>query len=255
MPHAILLGTGTSTGIPAVGRAYPPGYLDNPKNHRRRCACLLRSDEGDVLIDAGPDLRLQLTEQNVMDVEAVVISHTHADHIMGMDDLRTILLNGRETVPIYTLPRYQEDIRRVFPYAFEEFPPGIMVPRFDLRDAPSELRVAGFRIRLFTVWHGPWPVLGVRVGGMVYMTDVSEIPNEVWPELEGVDTLVLDAVRIRPHPNHFHLEAAIATARQIGAKRTLFTHLSDDFDHDADGAKLPSGMEFAYDGLTIELSG
>lgn len=253
MIWAVVLGSGTSNGVPSLGVRYPPGFLENPKNHRTRPSLLLRGPGGDVLVDCAPEMRLQLSREGVERLEAVLVTHGHADHVMGMDDLRSFCLRIGGAMPVYALPETQADIRRIFPYAFAEFPPGIEVPRFDLRDVTDPLELAGLVIETFWVWHGPTRVLGLRVRDFAYLTDVSEIPEDVWPRLRGLDTLVLDAVRRRPHPNHFHLEKAIEVAQRIGARRTYFTHLSHDYDHDRTNAELPDGIRLAYDGLRILL--
>lgn len=253
MPECVVLGSGTSNGVPMLGYEYPPGYLDNPKNHRTRPSIMLLGPTGNLLVDCAPELRLQVTREGIYDIEATLLTHNHADHIMGMDDLRSICIRTRQPMRVYTLPRYQEDIKRIYPYAFEEFPPGIEVPRFDLFDVPDTLEVGGMRITVFQVWHGQLPVLALRVNDFAYVTDVSEIPEECWPHLEGLESLILDAVRYKPHPNHFHYEKAIEVAQKIGARRTYFTHLSHDYDHDKTNAELPAGIELAYDGLRIPL--
>ena len=189
----------------------------------------------------------------IFDIEAVVITHAHADHVMGMDDLRSICIKTGLPMPVYTLPQYQEDIRRIFAYAFQEFPPGVMVPRFDLRDVPEVLSIGGMAVRTFLVKHGNIPVIGLRVEGLAYITDVSEIPEDAMPLLRGLDVLIVDAVRRRPHPNHFHLTKAIEVAKRVGAKQTYLTHLSADYDHDATNQELPSGISLGYDGLSINL--
>lgn len=249
----IVLGSGTSNGVPTPGRDYTPEFLANSKNHRTRPSIVLCGPTGNVLVDCAPELRLQLLREDIRDIEACLITHTHADHIMGMDDLRSFCLKTGREMPVYTAPRYQDDIRRVFNYAFEDYPPGIWVPRFDLREVPPVFDLGGLEIRTFWVEHGPIPVLGLRVAGFAYVTDVNRIPPEAMAELQGLDTLVLDAVRYRPHPNHFNLDQAIAVAQEIGARQTYFTHLSDDYDHDVTNATLPSGMGLAWDGLKIPL--
>ena len=252
-PHVIVLGSGTSNGIPTLGVTYPTGYLDNPKNHRTRPSIIVLGPTGNLLVDCAPEMRIQVTRENIREIEAVLITHTHADHVMGMDDLRSISLRTKRDVVIYTLPRYQEDIRRIFPYAFADFPPEIEVPRFDLRDVPEVLHVGGLDFDMFQVWHGKTPVLAFRVNDFAYVTDVSDIPPEGRAKLNGLDTLILDAVRIKPHPNHFHLAKAIEVAQQIGAKKTYFTHLSHDYDHDKTNADLPKGIELAHDRLRIPI--
>ena len=253
MAQAVILGSGTSNGVPMLGIEYPEAFLANPKNHRSRCSLLLEGPRGNVLVDCAPEMRLQLLRENVKMVDAVIVTHTHADHVMGMDDLRSYCTVSRRPMPIYTLPRYQEDIRRIYAYAFEPPLAELELPKFDLRDAPERLSAGGLDLRLFCVLHGPWPVLALRVDDFAYVTDVGEIPTEAMAHLRGLETLVLDAVRIRPHPTHFHLERALEVAAEIGARRTYLTHLSHDYDHDATNATLPDGIELAYDGLRIPL--
>lgn len=251
MASAVLLGSGTSNGVPTLGIDYSHEFLANPKNHRTRPSLLLKGPEGNFLVDCAPEMRLQLLRADVKMVDGVLITHTHADHIMGMDDLRSFCLKSKQDMTVYTLPQYQEDIRRVFAYAFREFPPGIEVPRFQLRDVPSTLDVVGLSLKTFTVQHGPIPVVAFRVNNFAYLTDVSEISSEGYGMLRGLDVLVLDAVRYKPHPNHFHFERALEEAAKIGAKRTIFTHLSHDYDHDVVNATLPAGIELGYDGLEL----
>lgn len=253
MAEAIILGSGTSNGVPALGCEYSESFLANVKNHRTRPSLLLKGPSGNVLVDCPPEMRLQLLRERVLDVEAAIITHTHADHVMGMDDLRAFCHRNGGSIRVFATPESQRDIRRIFEYAFLPFPPGIEVPRFDLRDCPQTLEICGLRIETMTVFHGSMPVLALRLGGFAYVTDVSEIPPEAWNRLQGLDCLVLDAVRYKPHPNHFHFERAIEVAQRLGAKRTYFTHLSHDYDHDEVNASLPSGIELAYDGLRIPL--
>jgi len=253
LPHVIIMGSGTSNGVPTLGVTYPPEFLANPKNHRTRSSILIQGSEGNLLVDCPPELRLQVTGLGVTRIDAVVITHAHADHIMGMDDLRSICMQTKRPVTVYTLPQHMEDIRRIFSYAFMDFPPEIIVPRFDLRQMPDELDIVGLTIRSFIVDHGKTKVIGLRVNDLAYITDVSSIPEQAEEALQGLDTLILDAVRYAPHPNHFNMEGAIAAAKKIGAKKTYFTHLSDDYDHDKVNAELPHGMELAYDGLQIAI--
>jgi len=252
---AVILGSGTSNGIPMLGVEYPPGYLEDPRNRRNRACLALQGPTGNVIVDCPPELRLMAHAAAIHDIEAVIVTHTHADHIMGMDDLRSICMKTGRPVPIYTLPRYQEDIRRVFAYAFIEHQTGVFVPRFDLYDVAETLHLGGMEIRTFLVEHGRIPVIGLRVGDFAYITDVSHIPDSARAELHGLETLVVDAVRLKPHPNHFHLEKALAVAAEIGAKRTILTHLSGDYDHAKSNSELPEGVELAYDGMKVSVSG
>ncbi len=252
MPTCVMLGSGTSNGVPMLGIEYPEPYLANPKNWRTRASVCLLGPTGNLLVDCAPELRVQMARERIYDVEATLITHTHADHVMGMDDLRSLCVKTRKDMPVYAWPRYQEDIRRIFPYAFGEKIPGIELPRFDLRDVPPIIEVGGMQVETFEVAHGKIPVVGIRVNDFAYVTDVSHIPPTSWAKLQGLDTLILDAVRLAPHPNHFHFEKALEVAQELGAKRTYFTHLSHDYDHDITNAKLPPGIELAWDGLRIE---
>jgi len=252
MAEVIVLGSGTSNGVPSLGIKYSEEFLANPKNRRTRPSILIAAPEGNILVDCAPELRLQLLRENIMMVDAVIITHTNADHVMGMDDIRAFCLLTKRSMPVYTTPDYQKDIRRIFRYAFEENPTG-EVPRFDLIDAPNELHTCGIKIRIFTVMHGPIPVLALRVNDFAYVTDVSYIPPEVESELAGLENLILDAVRYKPHPNHYHYEKAVEVSRRLNARHTYFTHLSDNYDHDKTEAELPAGIFLAYDGLRIPL--
>ena len=254
MPTCVVLGSGTSNGIPMLGVEYSDEYLSNPKNWRTRASICLLGPTGNLLVDCAPELRLQMAREKIFDIDATLITHTHADHVMGMDDLRSICVKTKRDMPLYAWPRYQQDIRRIFPYAFAEMPAGVEVPRYDLMDVPPVIEVGGMRIETMEVIHGKIPVVAIRVGDFAYVTDVSEIPPESWARLQGLETLILDAVRLRPHPNHFHFDKAIGVAKELGAKKTYFTHLCHDYDHDQTNSELPPGIELAWDGLRIEIS-
>ena len=251
--EAIILGSGTSNGVPMLGVHYPPEFLANPKNHRTRSSCLLKGPTGNFLIDCTPEMRIQLVREEIFSVEEILITHTHADHVMGMDDLRSFCMVEQRALNVYTLPRYQADIRRIFPYAFSEVPTGVFVPRFDLRDAPKVLESCGLTIRIFEVQHGQVPCLGIRVNDFAYITDVNFISDEVKLQLQNLDTLVIDAVRHEPHPNHFHFEATMATIADLNPKMAYLTHLSHEYDHNTFEVNLPVNVRLAYDGLRISI--
>ena len=253
MAEAVVLGSGTSNGVPMLGWEYPTGYLDNPKNNRTRSSLALLGPTGNLLVDCSPELRIQATRENILRFDATIITHSHADHIMGMDDLRSICILTHKPMDVYTLPRYQEDVKRIYPYAFYDFPPGIEVPRFNLLDVPDVLEVGGLKLTMFNVIHGALPVVAFRVNDFAYLTDVSEIPDDAMEKLQGLDTLILDAVRLKPHPNHFHFDKAVQVAEQLGARVTYFTHLSHDYDHDITESQMPSHLRLAFDGLRIPL--
>ena len=235
-----------------LGVEYPPEFLANPRNHRYRSSIALRGPEGVVLVDCAPEMRLQLIRAGIRDLQAVIITHTHADHVMGMDDLRSLCIRDRAAMPVYTLPRYQEDIRRVYAYAFGEYPEGLFVPRFDLRDIEPTLNLAGFSLETILVEHGKVPVIGLRIGGFAYLTDLSRIPPEAEARLGGLETLMIDATRLAPHPNHLNLDGALETIARLAPQRAYLTHLSHDYDAN-DPPELPHNVELAFDGLQIVL--
>ncbi len=226
----------------------------DPRNHRTRCSLLLQSPYANLLVDAPPELRLQLTRERIAQVDAVLITHAHADHIMGLDDLRRFNEVQGKPMPLFAQPGVLEDIKRIFRYAF--VPPvqeGGGLPQYKLHPAPEVLRLPGMEVRVFEVLHGRLPVLGLRVGGFAYITDVSEIPKKAWEILQGVEILVLDATREAPHPSHFHREKAVAVAQALGARQTYLTHLSHDYDYEASRQILPPGIALCYDGLELQV--
>ncbi len=253
MAEAIILGSGTSNGVPMLGYRYPEGYLKNPKNNRTRSSLLILGPSGNVIVDCSPEMRLQLTRESVYELEAVIVTHAHADHVMGMDDLRSLCMIYDRAMPIYTLPEHAADIRRIFPYAFAEAPVGIVVPKFELHEMPIRLDVAGLSITSFLVDHGTTRVIGLRVNDLAYITDVSHVPPAAEAMLANLDTLILDGLRYRPHPNHFNVEAALAFRERINPRQTILTHLTHDFDHEASEAGLPKDVKLAYDGMRIPL--
>jgi len=252
MTEAVVLGSGTSNGVPFLGLDYSVEFLADPRNHRYRPSILLAGPKGNFLVDCAPELRLQLLRENIKMVHAVLVTHTHADHVMGMDDLRPFCLLTRRAMPVYATPASQMDIKRIFKYAFEDSPTG-EVPRFDFIDPPEVIHSCGLDIHVFTVMHGELPVLALRVNDFAYVTDVSEIPPPARAQLNGLKTLVLDAVRFKPHPNHFHFEKAIEVAKDIGAEMTYFTHLSHDYEHAKTETLLPPNIRLAYDRLRIPI--
>jgi phosphoribosyl 1,2-cyclic phosphate phosphodiesterase len=214
--------------------------------------------EGNLLIDTPPELRIQLIREGLGLVHAVAYTHAHADHLFGLDDLRVFPRYLGHEVPIYCEPEVERAIRRSFAYAFDpaaQMIPAGGVPELVFRPIGTEpFQTLGATVTPIRLWHGPMPILGYRVGGVAYCTDVSEIPPEGIARLQGLDVLILDGLRRQPHPTHLSLDQAVEVARRLAPGRTYFTHIAHRLEHEATNRTLPPGMELAYDGLTIPLN-
>ncbi|HTH13131.1 MAG TPA: MBL fold metallo-hydrolase [Spirochaetia bacterium] len=245
-------GTGTSTGVPMVGCDCAVCRSSDPRNRRRRASVLLETDGHHWLIDAGPDFRIQALEARLGDLDGVFLTHAHADHILGLDDLRP--LSWKKTVPVWADARTTSHVRAAFPYFFEEGDGKTSRPRLDFREIRPDvpIEVPGLRVRPVPVHHGDATILGFRVGRLAYLTDCNGIPATSLPLLEDLDILILGALRPRPHPTHFSLDEAVAMAAKVGARRTYFTHFSHEVDHSVWAATLAEGLFPAYDGLVLE---
>jgi phosphoribosyl 1,2-cyclic phosphate phosphodiesterase len=254
----ILLGTGTSVGVPCIGCGCDVCKSSDPRDKRTRCGALLGLPEGNLLIDTPPDLRQQLLREQVGIVHAVLFTHEHADHIFGLDDLRLFPFYLGHPVPLYCEPLVEDRIRKSFDYAFSDREPthAGAAPQLAFNTIGLEpFDLLGAKITPLRLNHGPrFDVLGFRIGNVAYCTDTNRIPPESMKKLEGLDVLILDALRHRPHVTHFSLDQAIEVARQLRPKRTIFTHVCHDLGYAQTNAGLPPGMELGYDGMRIELA-
>jgi phosphoribosyl 1,2-cyclic phosphate phosphodiesterase len=248
------LGTGTSHGVPMIGCDCAVCRSADPRDARLRPSILVRAGSTAVLVDAGPDLRLQALRHDLRRVDAIVFTHGHADHILGMDDVRRFNALMKGPMACYGDARTLDDIRRTFHYVFDPATPkGGGLPALELRPIDGPFTVGDVAVQPVPLWHGARPILGFRFDRFAYLTDCNRIADAAWPLLEGLDTVVIDALREQPHPTHFSLGEAVEAARRIGAPRTLFTHMCHHLPHEATNAKLPPGMRLAYDGLTLDL--
>jgi phosphoribosyl 1,2-cyclic phosphate phosphodiesterase len=247
------LGTGTSHGVPMIGCDCAVCGSTDPRDKRLRPSVLVETDEGkSLLVDSGPDLRTQALAYGVRRVDALLFTHGHADHILGLDEIRRFNSLQRQSMACFADPRTLGEIRKVFGYAFDpDTPRGGGLPQLELFAIAGPFCIGKQEVVPVPIFHGDRPILGLRFGAFAYLTDCSRIPDESWPLLEGLDVLVLDALRDKPHPTHFSLNEAVAAAQRIAPKRTYFTHMCHDLGHAATSARLPEGVGLAYDGLVI----
>jgi phosphoribosyl 1,2-cyclic phosphate phosphodiesterase len=225
----------------------------DPRDKRLRPSVLVETDDGQsLLVDSGPDLRAQALAYGVRRVDALLFTHGHADHILGLDEIRRFNSLQRQSMACFADPLTLGEIRKVFGYAFDpDTPRGGGLPQLVLFEIAGPFCIGKQEVVPVPIFHGDRPILGLRFGAFAYLTDCSRIPDESWPLLEGLDVLVLDALREKPHPTHFSLNEAVAAAQRIAPKRTYFTHMCHDLGHSATSARLPEGVELAYDGLVL----
>jgi phosphoribosyl 1,2-cyclic phosphate phosphodiesterase len=248
------LGTGTSTGVPVPTCSCGVCRSSDPRDARLRPSVLLEWNDTHVLVDTSTDLRQQVLRHGVMDLDAVLYTHAHADHIFGLDDLRMFNWRRGGAIPVYGSAVTLAAIRRTFWYVFEEVEAGGGKPSLALNEVDAPFSLSGRTVIPVPLQHGRLPILGYRTGGFAYLTDVSAIPESSYALLGNLEVLVLSALRHRPHPTHMNLERALAEAARIGAARTLFTHIAHEISHAAVAAGLPAGVELAYDGLRVTTS-
>ena len=253
--EVVILGSGTSHGVPMIGCTCAVCTSDDPRDQRSRPSIVVRIGDAWLLVDTAPELRVQCLANDVRSIDAVLFTHHHADHVAGLDDLRRFNWINRSSVPCYGSSRTLKSIRQMFAYAFDPAPDSPHSrPQLDLVEIDgASFRVGEAEVVPIPLMHGPLPVLGFRFGDFAYCTDCSEIPEASQALLRDLDVLVLDALRLTPHPTHFNLEQAVEAATQIGARRTYFTHIAHEIGHEKINAGLPDGMELAYDGLRFTL--
>ncbi|HBG46256.1 MAG TPA: MBL fold metallo-hydrolase [Deltaproteobacteria bacterium] len=250
----VILGCGTSTGVPVIGCHCEVCASANPLNKRTRSSLLVQVNGKNILIDTSTDLRSQSLANGVESIDAVLYTHPHADHIHGIDELRAFnLAAGGAAIPCFGGEHTIERIRTMFDYIFREDGRDGWKPNLTTNIIRSPFDLFGEKIVPVEVMHGQTAIYGYRIGDMAYITDCSAIPEGTLPVLRGVKILILGALRQKPHPTHFSITEAIAASQAISAHRTVFTHLSHNVDYARDNPALPPGIEFAFDGMALEV--
>jgi phosphoribosyl 1,2-cyclic phosphate phosphodiesterase len=248
------LGTGTSTGVPVIGCHCRVCTSDNPKNVRLRQSVAIESNGKHFLIDTTPDLRLQLLRYPIPRLDFVLFTHSHSDHLMGLDDIRPFNFRQREPVHAFASSTTASAIRRAFAYIWDDSQVGGGKPQLIVHEVDSAFTHEGIEVVPIPVAHGNWTIFGFRIGRFAYLTDTNGVPESSMKLLEGVEVLALDGLRPAPaHPTHFTIGQAVECAQKIGARETWLIHLAHEVEHDEVDAALPAGVRVAYDGLVLEL--
>jgi phosphoribosyl 1,2-cyclic phosphate phosphodiesterase len=250
-----LVGSGTSQGIPIIGCKCETCLSENPKDKRLRASAYVEVDGLKILIDTSIDFRQQMLRAGITDLDVILFTHHHVDHIFGMDDLRQINQRHRKFVDIYGNKLTLNEIKITFRYALdEELIKYWAVPLVNFNYIENKnFTVKGIEIIPIEVFHGRIKIFGYRIGSFAYITDASKIPDDELNKLENLEVLILNALRKAPHPTHFNLEQATEIALKLKAKKTYFTHITHDLMHDETNATLPANVELGYDGLEMEI--
>ena len=251
------LGTGTSHGIPVIGCDCTVCRSNDPRNGRLRPSVLVEAGQARILIDATPDFRTQALRAGIRQLDAVLLTHTHADHILGLDDLRVFTERAGRAMPVYGSAKSVADIQRMFPYACTDTPAWPSLPRFSMQtvEPNQEFAVGEVKVRTIELPHGRASVMGFVFGNeFAYLTDCNAVAPAIVQSLTGVTVLTLDGLRHRPHPTHLTIETAVTIAGLVGAKLTLLTHLCHEVDHASAERELPATVRIAYDDMQIEVN-
>ncbi|MGH1464766.1 MAG: MBL fold metallo-hydrolase [Cognatishimia sp.] len=257
-----ILGCGSSGGVPRLGGIWGACDPTNPKNARTRCSLLIERENENgkttVLIDTSPDMRQQLLRENVGALDGVVYTHAHADHVHGIDDLRMIVFNMHARVPVWADGATQDALLSRFAYAFVQPEGSPYPPILDLRTIQSDISISGaggeIVLKPIEVRHGSIDALGFRVNDIMYLPDVSEIPDHIWPELAGLKCWILDALRRTPHPTHAHLERSLEWIMRAAPEKAVLTNMHIDLDYQELADETPEHIQPAYDGLRLSFS-
>ena len=252
---ALFLGSGGSLGVPVIGCTCPVCQSTYPKNKRLRPSILLKLDKKNILIDSGPDYRQQALKYHINALDGVILTHAHQDHVGGIDELRIYLIRQQKALPLLSSDKTLEDIKYRFSYIFNSKGQGI-VTKFEpqvLTALKGEAEFCGLKWSYFSYSQMGTQVMGIRYKNFAYVTDIVEYSEDIFQELKGLDTLVLSALRHTPSHLHFNIDQAVAFAKKTGAKKSYFTHIAHEIDHEKTAAELPEGIQLSYDGLEIPI--
>lgn len=247
-----VLGSGTSMGVPTIGCQCRVCTSTDPHDHRLRPSIMLEYAERCVLIDTTPDFRQQAIREHIRKLDAVVYTHAHADHILGLDDVRPLSFRNPEKIPLYAHPATAEGLRRIFRYIFDADYKYGGIARVEIRDIDGSLELFGACFEPIVVLHGDAEIHGFRFGSAAYLTDFSEIPAPSMERLHGLDILFLDALRHKPHPTHSTVANSLRLVEELRPQRAFFTHISHDLPHAETNRELPPHVQLAHDGLKLE---
>lgn len=249
----VILGCATSTGVPVIGCKCDVCTSGNPKNNRTRCSVYIEYKGQNILIDSSTDLRAQALRQDITRLDAVLYTHSHADHTHGIDDLRTFNFINNMVIPCYGNALAVNNLKNNFGYIFDSAYSSGGKPKLELNLVENDFVFEGIDIIPVEINHARWIILGYRIGNFAYLTDCSGIPEESMEKLQDLDVLILSALRYREHPAHFNIEQAIEIAQKINPKLTVFTHMGHEVDYDTLLNELPDNIVPAYDGMEFQL--
>ncbi len=247
-----VLGSGTSMGVPTIGCDCAVCHSSDPRDRRTRPSIMIQYDGHLVLIDTTPDFREQAIRERIQAVDAVLYTHTHADHILGIDDLRPLSFRRPEKIPLYARPDAVEFLRTMFRYIFDADYKFGGIARVELRTIDGPVELFGRTFEPIPIIHGETEIYGFRFGSAAYLTDFSDVPGPSLAQLRGLDILFLDALRHKPHPTHSTVENSLRIVEQVNPKRAFFTHICHDLPHEATNATLPPNVRLSYDGMKLE---